>query len=226
MRTLILLLLLTGPALAQRPTVIELYTSQGCSSCPPADALLTELSRTDPTLLPLDLHVTYWDRLGWKDPYSLDAATRRQQQFSQRLGLDTVYTPQLVIDGRYEAIGSDRAAVQQAIQKARVTAATVPLTVTATPTGLHVHAAASPAGGSRHGTLLLAGFDRLHATPVHHGENSGRTLTEVNVVRALSPAAAWSGTAIDLDVPRPEGERVALLLQADDGSIIGAAATP
>jgi hypothetical protein len=221
-----ILLLLTATAQAQRPTqrptVIELYTSQGCSSCPPADALLTDLARTDPTLLALDLHVTYWDRLGWKDPFSLPAATLRQQQFSQRLGLDTVYTPQLVVDGHFEAVGSDRAAVRQAIERARAASATVPVALTATPTGLHIHAGA----GTGRGMLLLAGFDRQHTTPIGRGENSGRTLTETNIVRSISPAATWSGAGLDLDLPRPEGERVAVLLQSEDGRILGAAATP
>jgi hypothetical protein len=222
MRTLLILLLLTVSAQAQRPTVIELYTSQGCSSCPPADALLTEMANRDPSLLPLDLHVTYWDRLGWKDPFSLPAATLRQQQFSQRLGLDTVYTPQLVVDGRYEAVGSDRAAVQQAIQHARNDAATVPLTITMTATGLHIHTGS----GTGRGTLLLAGFDRQHTTRVGRGENGGRTLSETNVVRSLAAAAPWSGASLDLDVQRPDGERVAVLLQTEDGRIIGATATP
>jgi hypothetical protein len=222
MRTLLILLLLTTAAMAQRPTVIELYTSQGCSSCPPADALLTELARNDPGLLALDLHVTYWDRLGWKDPFSLPAATQRQQQFSQRLGLDTVYTPQLVVDGRYEAVGSDRDAVRQAIQRARAAAATIPLTLTPTPAGVHIHAGA----GTGRGTLLLAGFDRQHTTPIGRGENGGRTLTETNVVRSISPAATWSGAGLDLDLPRPEGERVAVVLQSEDGRVIGAAAMP
>jgi hypothetical protein len=222
MRTLLILLLLTVSAQAQRPTVIELYTSQGCSSCPPADALLTEMAGRDPSLLPLDLHVTYWDRLGWKDPFSLPAATLRQEQFSKRNGLDTVYTPQLVVDGRYEAVGSDRAAVQQAIQHARTDAATIPLSITTTPAGLHIHTGS----GTGRGTLLLAGFDHQHATRIGRGENGGRTLSETNVVRSLAPAAPWSGATVDLDLPRPEGERVAVLLQSEDGRIIGAAVTP
>ena len=242
MRTLLILLLMTIGADAQRLTVVELYTSQGCSSCPPADALLTELARTDPDLLALDLHVTYWDRLGWKDPFSLPAITQRQQQFAARRGLDGVYTPQLIVDGRFEAIGSDRTAVQDAIRQARkiaqvvtlpvvtlpvvtlpvVTLPVVTLTLTPAPNGLHIHAGP----GAAKGTLLLAGFDRQHTTPVRGRANGGRLLPEGKVVRSLAPLAAWNGAAIDTDLPRPDGERFAVLLQADDGRISGAATTP
>ncbi len=97
---------------AQRPIVVELFTSEGCSSCPPADALLAELA-TRPDVLALSFDVDYWDRLGWKDPFSSPQATARQQDYARLLGTGTVYTPQIVVDGRWEGVGSDRAAVEQ-----------------------------------------------------------------------------------------------------------------
>ena len=203
-------------------TVIELFTSQGCSSCPPADSLLTELSRADTGLLPLDLHVTYWDRLGWKDPFSLTAATNRQRHYGTQMGLDSIYTPQMIVDGHYQAIGSDRDAVMKVIAQARTAPAWVAVSVVPGAGGLRVRVAS----GSGRGMLLLVGFDREHATPVRAGENGGRTLTEVNVVRSIGVAGAWSGAAIDTVLPRTEGERAAVLLQADDGRILGAAVTP
>src|SRR5262252_1517002 len=97
--------------------VVELFTSEGCSSCPPADALLAELA-SRPEVLALSFHVDYWDRLGWKDPFSSPAATERQQRYASVLGLATVYTPQIVVDGKWQAVGSDRVEVEQALKAA------------------------------------------------------------------------------------------------------------
>ena len=217
------LLVLAVPARAERLTVVELFTSQGCSSCPPADELLAELARSEPGLLALDLHVTYWDRGGWKDPFSFAAITQRQRAFGHTLGLDTIYTPQIVVDGRREAVGSDRQGVRRAIQAARAAAGpVVELSLAADAGGVRLHAGA----GQGRGTLLLVGFDRQHMTPVRGGENGGRTLTEVNVVRAMGPVGAWAGMPVDLVVKRPEGERVAVLLQGDDGKVLAAVALP
>src|SRR5438876_198466 len=113
-----LVLGITPVAAAERPIVVELFTSQGCSSCPPADALLAELADR-PGILALSFHVDYWDRLGWKDPFSSPAATRRQQRYADLLGLATVYTPQIVVDGKWQAVGSDRAEVERALGSAR-----------------------------------------------------------------------------------------------------------
>ena len=105
-------------AAAERPIVVELFTSEGCSSCPPADALLAELA-TRPEVLALSFHVDYWDRLGWKDPFSSAAATARQRHYAEILGLGNVYTPQIVVDGRWQAVGSDRGEVEHALDAAR-----------------------------------------------------------------------------------------------------------
>ncbi len=101
-----------------RLVVVELFTSQGCSSCPPADAFLKDLARTRPDVLALGFHVTYWNGLGWRDPYSLDEATQRQRRYASLLSLDSVYTPQMVVDGRRDVVGSDRSAAAAAIREA------------------------------------------------------------------------------------------------------------
>src|SRR5246127_3918229 len=102
----------------KRPPLVELFTSEGCSSCPPADALLAELAGR-PDVLALSFHVDYWDRLGWRDPFSSPAATERQQRYAELLRLATVYTPQIVIDGKRQAVGSNRGEVERALNSAR-----------------------------------------------------------------------------------------------------------
>jgi hypothetical protein len=215
---------LAMPAAAQPHgrVVVELFTSQGCSSCPPADALLLELIRSRPDLLPLAFHVTYWDRLGWRDPFGLAEATERQRRYAGTLPRSaypgTVYTPQAVVQGQIDAIGSDRAALLAAIDAAP--RPTVPLALRPGGDGLLVEAGA----GNAAGTLLLVGFDPRHETPVARGENRGRRLVEGNIVRSFRAIGGWSGQPLSLTLPRPAGERAALLLQAADGRILGSAA--
>ena len=211
-----------GPRPAASPIVVELFTSQSCSSCPPADALLAELARTRPDILALDFHVTYWDRLGWKDPYSLPQATQRQNRYAEHFGRDSVYTPQLVAGGHHQAIGSDRAAVLDAIAAAGADSPAATLRLERDGAGLLLEAGA----GRGAGQLLLIGFDPAHTTHVGGGENGGRTLTEANVVRSIVLAGTWHGEAVSLHAPSPAGERKALLLQADDGQVLAAALLP
>src|SRR6266853_2599804 len=118
-----------APAAAgERPIVVELFTSEGCSSCPPADALLAELA-SRPDVLALSFHVDYWDRLVWKDPFSSHEATERQNRYATLLDLASVYTPQIVVDGRWQAVGSDRADVEQALDRSRRDRREVPVTL-------------------------------------------------------------------------------------------------
>jgi hypothetical protein len=203
---------------AERPVVVELFTSQGCSSCPPANAYLNELSRNRRDILPLAFHVTYWDRLGWKDPFSLSAATQRQDQYGHRFG-DGSYTPEMVVDGAASMVGSDRGDVASAIEKAKrhsQTAAAVRVTRNGEQISIQVDS------GSGAAKVLLIGFDHEHTTAIGRGENSGRTLTEANVVRSIRSVGQWSGTPLRLSEPFPEGQDVAVVLEAPDGQIIGA----
>jgi hypothetical protein len=202
-----------------RPVVGELFTSEGCSSCPPADAKIAELARTRPDLLLLTFHVTYWNSLGWHDPYSFEAATQRQRNYVTLGVSPEVYTPALIVDGKLDAVGSDNAAVNHALRQAALSQETAAaIEVQRGAEGLTV----SIGAGNGNGTLLLIGYDRLHRTPVARGENSGRTLEEANIVRSMSVLGTWSGRPLRLRVPLPAGQDVAVLLQRSDGHIVGA----
>jgi hypothetical protein len=203
---------------AERPIVVELFTSQGCSSCPPANAYLNELSRDRRDILPLAFHVTYWDRLGWKDPFSLPAATQRQDQYGHRFG-DGSYTPEMVVDGAAGMVGSDRSDVASAIENAKRHSQTA-AAVSATRNGERVSIQVESGSGTA--KVLLIGFDHEHTTAIGRGENSGRTLTEANVVRSIRSVGQWSGTPLRLSEPFPEGQDVAVVLEAPGGQIIGA----
>jgi hypothetical protein len=203
---------------AERPVVVELFTSQGCSSCPPANAFLNELSRDRRDILPLAFHVTYWDRLGWKDPFSLEAATQRQDRYGHRFG-DGSYTPEMVVDGAAGMVGSARGDVSSAIEKAKHTSRTV-AAVSVVRNGTQV--SIDVGSGSGNAKVLLIGFDHEHTTAIGRGENNGRTLTEANVVRSFRPVGQWSGTPLRLSEPFPEGQDVAVVLEAPDGQIVGA----
>ena len=210
--------LLSPAVAAERPVVVELFTSQGCSSCPPADAYLIELSKGRRDVLPLAFHVTYWDQLGWKDPFSLPSATERQSQYGRRFG-DGSYTPQIVVDGAAGMVGSHRSAVASAIERAKresVTAAAVSVTRNGKLVSIEV------GSGTGNGRVLLIGFDREHTTPIGRGENGGRTLTEANIVRSIRPVGQWSGSTLKISEQFPEGQDVAVVLEAPNGQVIGA----
>jgi hypothetical protein len=217
------LLLSLGLALAvlpvqagERPIVVELFTSEGCSSCPPADALLAELAGR-PDVLALSFHVDYWDRLGWKDPFSSREATERQNRYATLLDLATVYTPQIVIDGRWQAVGSDRADVERALGRARRDRQDVLVSLALDHGQAWVKVDAGSDGAV---AILLIGFDRRHVTAVKRGENSGRTLAHVDVVRGIEEIARSGAGEIAVPIPWP-CDRVAAVVQAADGRVLG-----
>ena len=180
---------------------------------------MNELSRDRRDILPLAFHVTYWDRLGWKDPFSLEAATQRQDRYGHRFG-DGSYTPEMVVDGAAGMVGSDRGDVASAIEKAKRTSRTA-AAVSVVRKGEQV--SIEVGSGSGNAKVLLIGFDHEHSTAIGRGENSGRTLTEANVVRSFRPVGQWSGSQLRLSEPFPEGQDVAVVLEAPDGQIVGAA---
>ena len=207
------------------PVVVELFTSEGCSSCPPADALLGELaSRHD--ILPLAFHVNYWDYIGWKDPFASRASTERQYSYGHALGLKMVYTPQMVIGGSHDAVGSDEGAVKQAID-ADVNRPKLKISVWRDGHGgYHVSIPAGDAAGPA--TVWLALYDHAHKTPVTRGENAGTTLTEFNIVREWREIGHWDGKpteiALNLTPESDEYDACAVLVQENGfGPIRGAA---
>ena len=199
-----------------RPVVVELFTSQGCSSCPPADALLGELAgRSD--VVALGFHVIYWDSLGWKDPLSNQGSTDRQKAYARAFD-SRVYTPQMVVDGTSEMIGSDRAAVLAALGTAR------PEAIAAISFAADRRSVAIGAGDGK-GEALLVRFLRHRTTDVGAGENAGRILRDANGVRELTTLGAWDGSALSFPIEPPGAdEGLAVLVQAPDGHMLGAAA--
>lgn len=171
--------------------LVELFTSEGCSSCPPADALLTRLLREQPIadveIIPLSLHVDYWDHQGWRDPFASKALTSRQEAYSKIFGADRLYTPQMVVDGRDELNGSDEAGVRRLVQAAAARPH-LPLRVDARARGssvrLSIDLPAAPADAEPIDVLVALTEDDLSSV-VRRGENGGRTLSHVAVVRKL-----------------------------------------
>jgi hypothetical protein len=210
----LLTMLLASPA-AARPVLLELFTSQSCSSCPPAEALLSEWKANRSDIVALEFHVDYWNALNWRDPYSSRAATNRQRHYGAALGTET-FTPQLIIDGRHSEVGSDRQSAEASIAAAQAAQQPGPaLSVSSAGSQITVHIGA----GTGAGTLLLAGYDASHETAIPSGENAGATLREVNLVRSLQPIGMWQGKAMSLTAPRPAGERTAIFLQSADGTV-------
>jgi hypothetical protein len=208
------------------PVVVELYTSQGCSSCPPADQVLTELAMR-PDVLALSLHVDYWDYIGWKDPFGSPMNTERQRDYATTLGLRYVFTPQIIVDGRDSVVGSDRRAVESAITAAR--AREKPVRVSFRPEDGGVVVIAAGQAPDEGATIWLATYDKEHLTEVKRGENTGRSIRNTNVVRSFERLGTWMGEA--LDIPLNMGNAAArgrsgcavIVQEGRSGRIIGAA---
>lgn len=212
----------------ERPTVVaELFTSQGCSSCPPAEAYLKELAER-PDVIALEFHVDYWDYIGWEDPFAKKSYTDRQKHYMRALQSRYVYTPQIVIDGARHVVGSDQMKVELAIRDRQDEKRdlTLPrLSVSQTGSGaLTVSVTGDPNG--RIYDLYLITFDKEHRTEVQRGENRGKTLVNRNVVRDALLVRQWMGEALKQEIPVEKfaeaGGWVVLLQQAGHGPIAAA----
>jgi hypothetical protein len=219
------IIIAASPATAgERLTVVELFTSQGCSACPKADALLRELTAR-PDLLPLSEHVDYWDYLGWRDPFARADLTRRQRAYARRLGISYVYTPQFVIHGMAQPASRDQAAVLKLIEDVQALPQSVAFEVVHGEEGPPV-ARLGPTDLPQEADIWLVQFDPEHVTMVLHGENRGRSVHNVNVVRELTLLSRWAGEPKSIPLwGASESDRnyAVLVQQSDAGPILGAA---
>jgi hypothetical protein len=208
---------------AAHPTVVELFQSQGCSSCPPANANLIALSQR-PDILALSFGVTYWDQLGWKDTFAQPMFTNRQWDYAHALHHDNVFTPQVVVNGRLDGVGAQPGEIEMLARRAD-RAMTGPA-VSIASGAVAVGAASAPAGGA---DVWLVRYDpRIVQAPIRRGENGGKTLPHRNVVRDLVRLGHWNGTAQRFALPAASDPalRTAVLVQtAGAGPILAAART-
>ena len=224
------------PAHAEPRAVVELFTSQGCSSCPPADKLLGELAK-DPSVIALSMPIDYWDYLGWKDTLADARFSARQKAYSQMRGDRDVYTPQVVVNGSAHVIGSDRAGIESAIGATKKAdgVMSVPVTMTLAGKQITVSVAASSKGpAAMHGEVWIGSISKAVPISIGRGENRGRELTYYNVVRNLLKVGDWNGSSGSWTVPLEnisrEGVDAAVVYVQDGnrdkpGPMLGAAYT-
>lgn len=222
---------------SRQPVLVELFTSEGCSSCPPADVLLAKLDQLQPIpgakLIVLSEHVTYWDHQGWRDPYSLDSVTDRQKWYQDKFGLNDVYTPQLIVDGAAQMTGTDIDKVASALKAAaaapKLEVAIGDATLTGDEVRFSVHGPDAMLGKSKQMLIAAVAEDETE-TSVKSGENAGKTLHNVAVVRVLKEINA--GTQSELMLKMPSGKDnsatepmrlVVFLVDKHSGHVLGAA---
>lgn len=232
----------SAPALAQsdgatvRPVFIELFTSQGCSSCPPADKLIAKLAH-QPGVIALSLPVDLWDYVGWKDTLAMPYHSQRQRQYAKARGDNRVYTPQAVINGIAHVVGSDPAAIEAQADMCfgREGALSVGMKTEASPAGLKVEIGAATAGAPKLASLWLVRVASSQDVQIKRGENAGHTFNYVNVARGFLRIGDWTGAATSFTVPRDqltsaESDGWILLLQAGTnyrpGVVLAAAKSP
>jgi hypothetical protein len=218
------------PAGAEPRAVVELFTSQGCSSCPPADRLLGELAR-DPSVVAMSLPIDYWDYIGWKDTLAKPRHTARQRFYARTRGDGDVFTPQVVVNGLTHAVGSDKAAIEQAIAESRREGAVLDLPVKLAVADGKLNV--SVLGGhpdNAGGEVWLCALGTAVPVTIGRGENSGHTLTYHNVVRRWVKLGDWTGTAHTFSVPLADlesADAAAVIVQAGTadrpGTMLGAA---
>jgi hypothetical protein len=219
---------------APTPIVVELFTSEGCSDCPPADAFLKTLDSTQPVpgaqLIVLEEHVDYWDDLGWRDPFSSHAFTSRQENYVRRMGLSSAYTPQMIVDGAYQFVGSDRRSAAKAFESTSSTSKVgIRISSVATEGGnlrLHVETDSAPSRAD----VVIAVASEQADSQVQRGENGGRHLAHVAIVRNFAAVGkVEQGGAFSKEINLSAksfslpGRVIVFLQEPNQGKILGAA---
>jgi len=229
----------TSDETPRSPVLVELFTSEGCSSCPPADALLEKLDRSQRAsgadLIVLSEHVDYWNDIGWKDPYSSHEYSERQSAYATRFGLGSIYTPQMIVDGHSEFVGSDERRAREAIANATKVMKT-PVSISSSlgdeqTVSLHIETGPlSPSSTAESAGLFVAIADDSDESHVSRGENAGRTLKHVAVLRSLIRIGAVDKSAgfsrdmkLDPNATNRRNLRIAVIVQeAVAGRVWGA----
>jgi hypothetical protein len=208
--------------------LVELFTSQGCSSCPPADEVLEDLSKHR-EVLALAFHVDYWDGLGWKDTFASPAYTSRQQHYSEIRGFQ-VYTPQIVVEGHSDFVGSNGGSVLNAINQAHADLSYAPISLARTSThDAEINIGQIPAiNATPGGEVILVSFDTKNETNITRGENAGRKLAYYNVVRSIRKIGSWNNQAFHKTESlstEERGRNIAVFVQGNDGTVWAIAAS-
>jgi len=223
------LLFSAGPAVSEPKAVLELFTSQGCSSCPPADKVIGEYAERG-DVLALSFNVDYWDYLGWKDTLANSDNSERQRAYANARGDRQVYTPQIVVNGVEHVVGSNRSAVAAALKRDSGLPVSIELAENDDSITVMVDRNGTEIGRA---TLWLVIYENKVTVPIERGENTGKKVTYTNVVRKVRPIAMWSGGEMSVDLPKSEmtkanAKRCAVILQRETdaglpGQVLGAA---
>lgn len=216
------------PAAAQQsPVVVELYTSQGCSSCPPADEILAELAEW-PGVVALALHVDYWDYLGWKDSFGKPEHSLRQRAYARAAGKRSLYTPQMIVQGQERVAGADAETVAALVARHQAQPPLATLALSRDDGKLRVSVAPTSPAGVGPSEVYLVRFDDAETVAIEHGENAGFEVDYANIVKDWSSIGRWDGvTPIDLALPVEGPEPLAVIVQRERlGPVVAAATLP
>lgn len=217
----------TNAMRTERPVVVELFTSQGCSSCPPADELLERLSY-DSDVITMSYHVDYWNYIGWADPYSHSGFTKRQTNYNINLKKNNNYTPQMIIDGRFETVGSDVRQVYAHINEANRNL--IDLAVDMRVNGKNISVAVPAGNVASEADIILVGMISKDSTEIKAGENRGRDLKSNNIVMYYEKIGSWAGEAVEVEVTPDWDHQIdvaaVIVQEKGQGRILGASMRP